>query len=74
MKVFLQKKISLKCSNETYISMTNTHKHGRGGIRTHDLILKRDLLYRLSYTPMNAIKYIQIRIKNAIINSIKKPR
>ena len=26
-------------------------KYGRGGIRTHDLILKRDLLYQLSYTP-----------------------
>ena len=28
-------------------------QYGRGGIRTHDLILKRDLLYQLSYTPLS---------------------
>ena len=30
-------------------------KYGRGGIRTHDLILKRDLLYQLSYTPISEV-------------------
>ena len=43
---------------------------GRGGIRTHDLILKRDLLYRLSYTPTNVTKYILIHFQNAIIINI----
>lgn len=41
-------------------------KYGRGGIRTHDLILKRDLLYQLSYTPISEIT-ILIKIASAII-------
>ena len=41
-------------------------KYGRGGIRTHDLILKRDLLYQLSYTPISKI-FILIKIASAII-------
>ena len=41
-------------------------KYGRGGIRTHDLILKRDLLYQLSYTPISETT-ILIKISSAII-------
>ena len=41
-------------------------KYGRGGIRTHDLILKRDLLYQLSYTPISETR-IPINIASVII-------
>ena len=38
------------------ISFIQSFNSGRGGIRTHDLILKRDLLYRLSYTPIRCLQ------------------
>ena len=38
------------------ISSIQSFNSGRGGIRTHDLILKRDLLYRLSYTPIRCLQ------------------
>ena len=38
------------------ISSIQSFNSGRGGIRTHDLILKRDLLYQLSYTPIHRLQ------------------
>ena len=48
------------------ISSIQSFNSGRGGIRTHDLILKRDLLYQLSYTPISETR-IPIKIASVII-------
>ena len=58
-----KKHLLRRCFNIFAILST---KYGRGGIRTHDLILKRDLLYQLSYTPISETR-IPIKIASVII-------
>ena len=47
---------TLPMRNIFRISSIQRINSGRGGIRTHDLILKRDLLYQLSYTPIRCLQ------------------